>query len=56
MKRLQRENGAWVCAIEGGVFFAASRALRTLRTPSGLRDMTISAIRNSQPLILDVTP
>lgn len=56
MKRLQRQNAASECAIEDRVFFAASRELRTLRAPSGARDMSRSSIRNFQSLTSDTTP
>ncbi|SDY63398.1 hypothetical protein SAMN04487939_104166 [Lysobacter sp. yr284] len=56
MKRLQRENAARIRAIEGRVFFAASRELRALRAPSGARDMSRSSIRNFQSLTSDTTP
>jgi len=56
MSRLQRRARQRIRASEGRIFFAASRGLRTLRAPSGARDMTHDSIQNSQPLFSDTTP
>lgn len=60
MRRTQRQPGERICAIQPGVFAAASLGLITLRAPSGARDMTRLPNRFSSipfnSLLSDPTP